>query len=224
MTPPIRTWILEDHGIVRDLMVDFLSRRTDMKVVGASGSSTPFLTACLSGEVDLAILDLMLEDTGGLRVLETLNTLERPPKVIVFSAMLTLDTVQTALKLGASGYIEKAAPIEEMNAALDRVIGGGIYLSPCVSAIASRLVEQQARSQRPETLTARELSLLAKIARGMSAKELAREIGLSEPATYKIKRQICAKLNVKSDQELTLIALRMGVISPESIVLGSKPA
>lgn len=218
---PLRTWVLEDHAIVRDLLVEFLQRQRDLQVVGASGSATPFLTACVKGEVDLAILDLMLEDTGGLRVLETLHTLPRPPKVIVFSAVLTLDTVQTALRLGACGYIEKAAPLEELSAALERVASGGVYLSPCVSAIASRLVEQQTRSQRPNTLTPRELSVLAKIAAGMNAKALARELGLSEPATYKIKRSICTKLNVESDQALTLVALRMGLISAESISPGS---
>lgn len=211
-----RIWVLEDHGTVRDLLLEFIATQPQFSIAGASGSAAPFLAAVAAGEVDIVLLDLMLDDTGGLRVLELLQAQPRPPKVIVFSALVTLHTVQTALQLGVSGYVEKAVPIEMLRAALERVAAGGIYLSPCVSALATKLVEQKAQNREPDSLTPRELSALAMIASGMNAKAIARALGIAEPTAYKLKNAIAHKLKAPSDQELTLTALRMGLISAES--------
>lgn len=210
---PCRIWVLEDHNAIRQLLADFVLVQPGYKVAGASARAEPLIEACKRGEVDLVLLDLMLEGTGGLKVLDTLTSLNLKPKVVVFSATVTLNTVQAALSWGVSGYVEKAAPLDQLQSAIARAASGGVYFSERVSTMVRRLIEQRsAGADAANALTPRELRVLELVARGMSAKQLAKELALSEPAIYKVKQAISAKLHAWTDQELTLNALRMGLI------------
>lgn len=210
---PCRIWILEDHDAIRQLLGDFVALHPQWTLAGASTRGKPMVEACARGEVDVVLLDLILEGRGGLKVLEDLAAIEPRPKVIVFSAVLTVHSVQSALCWGVNGYIEKAAPLPELEAAIERAAQGGVYLSERVSAIARSLVSRGHHTGEGALLTPRDLRVLELVARGTNTKALARVLGLSEPATYRLKGQVAAKLNAQSDQELTLIALRMGLIS-----------
>lgn len=231
MTPPAapecRIWILEDHHAIRQLLTEFVLVQPGLKVVGAGGDHAALVQACAAGQVDLVLLDLMLDGCGGLNVLERLGQGTGRPKVVIFSAVVTLHTVHAALHWGVSGYVEKAAPLEELQAAIARVAGGGVYFSERVSSIARTLVEGRGHRRSAVALTPRELNVLAMIARGMNAKLLAEHLSLSEPAIYKIKKTIAEKLQTNSDQELTLTALRMGLIgsfeAPLSGASGANP-
>lgn len=209
---PCRIWVLEDHAAISQLLTDFIAGEPAYRVAGASANSEPLLAACARGEVDLVLLDLMLEGIGGLRVLDELNRFEPRPKVVVFSATVTQHTVKTALSWGVQGYVEKAAPLEELHAAIARAASGGVFLSRRVSAITRRLIEQRNPKLEDAALSPRELRVLELLARGVTTKEIARELSLSEPATYRVKNAISAKLQAWSDPELTLQALRMGLI------------
>ncbi len=210
---PCRIWVLEDHNAIRQLLADFVLVQPGYKVAGASARAEPLLEACKKSEVDLVLLDLMLEGIGGLKVLEELSAFTPRPRVVVFSATVTMHTVQAALSWGVSGYVEKAAPLEQLQSAIARAATGGVFFSERVSTMVRRLIEQRSQgTEGPNTLTPRELRVLELVARGMSAKQLAKEMNLSEPAIYKVKQAISAKLHAWSDQELTLNALRMGLI------------
>ena len=221
--PECRIWILEDHHAIRQLLAEFVLVQPGLKVVGAGADHEALLQACAAGQVDLVLLDLMLDGCGGLTVLEMLGEGAARPKVIIFSAVVTLHTVHAALHWGVSGYVEKAAPLEELQAAIARVAGGGVYFSERVSSIARTLVEGRGHRRSAVALTPRELNVLGMIARGMNAKLLAERMGLSEPAIYKIKKIIADKLQTNSDQELTLTALRMGLIGPFETPLPGVP-
>lgn len=208
-----RIWVLEDHNAIRQLLSDFVLVQPGYKVAGASARAEPLLEACKQGEVDLVLLDLMLEGIGGLKVLEQLSTFNPKPRVVVFSATVTMHTVQAALGWGVSGYVEKAAPLDQLQAAIARAASGGVFFSERVSTMVRRLIEQRGiGAESANALSARELRVLELVARGMSAKQLAKEMSLSEPAIYKVKQAISAKLQAWTDQELTLNALRMGLI------------
>ncbi len=210
---PCRIWVLEDHDAIRQLLAQFVLVKPTYTVVGASARASDLIEACRRGEVDLVLLDLVLDGVGGLQVLEELATLTPRPKAVVFSGTATLHTVQAALSLGVSAYVDKSASLDQLRVAIARAAEGGVYFSERVSTIMRRLVEQRnAGSGGSHVLTSRELRVLELIARGFSAKELAAEVGLSEPAIYKIKQSISTKLQAWTDQQLTLNALRMGLI------------
>lgn len=219
--PSCRIWVLEDHNAIRQLLADFVVVQPGHKLAGASARAEPLIEACQRGEVDLVLLDLMLEGTGGLKVLEQLSSIATRPRVVVFSATVTMHTVQAALGWGVSGYVEKAAPLEQLQIAITRAATGGVYFSERVSTMVRRLIEQRSAGvDSANALTARELRVLECVARGLTAKQLAREFNLSEPAIYKVKQAISSKLKAWTDQELTLNALRMGLIGS----LGEDPA
>lgn len=211
---PCHLWIVEDHQAIRELLCSFAADIPSVRVVGSSGSAAPMLQAVQRQEVDLVILDLLLDGDGGLQVLETLAEVTQRPKVIVFSGMATLHTVQTAVEWGVSGYVDKSSQLEDLRRAIERSREEGAYFSNGPSSLIRQFIQRRGSEAGRPALTPRDRIILQKTAQGVHTKRIAEALKLSEPSIYKLKKSIMRKLEVKSDQELTLCALRMGLIHP----------
>lgn len=120
---PSRLWIVEDHESIRELLCDFARGLPAVELIGNSRNAEPMLATAKRDGLDLVILDLLLEGSGGLQVLEQLSAVSPRPKVIVFSGMATLHTVQTAVEWGVTGYVHKSSSLEDLRQAIDRSRG-----------------------------------------------------------------------------------------------------
>lgn len=213
--PSQRVWIIEDHVLFRELLGDFLRLRTGTAVVGSSSDETGLLEACDAGGVDVVILDLNLNRSGGMRILEALSRRPSFPAVMILSGTATEHSVQLATRLGARAYVDKTAALDEVALALARIASGGVYFSEAPSRLLSQLAFRGVNSEVNPDLTARETEILRRVARGVMVKEIATDLKMSKWAVYRVRAELLRKLAARSDRDLISYALRIGLADLE---------
>lgn len=160
--------------------------------------------------VDLALLDLGLDDGSGLEVLALCQTFPSPPACVVTTIFDDDGNLFSALRGGARGYLLKDRPAEELGVALRGIVAGQPPLSP---AIASRLL----RFFNPvipadETLSARESEVLVLVSKGYTVAETARSLGLSPNTVAGYVKDVYRKLRISNRAEAALEAQRRGLL------------
>lgn len=218
----LRTWIVEDHGAIRELLEDFVRRAPGYTVVGSGSNADEAIEAARRGEIDLLILDLLLPRQNGLTVLETLSTLAQKPRVMVFSAVTSLQSVEMCVRLGVVGYVEKNEPLEHLQVALQRIRQGGLFFSENASRILGQLVNR--RPDGPRIPNKRKLDLIRMISRGMTMKSISALLDVSEQYLYRQRQAIFQEWGVSSDQELVVRALQMGILDLDMLGTTGLPA
>jgi DNA-binding NarL/FixJ family response regulator len=208
----LRLWLVEDHVIFRDLLADFLRVANNIDVRGQTDDDRDLLAACEQGEVDAVVLDLNLNRTGGLAILEKLRRTRHPPAVMILSATVTEHSIQHAIRLGAQAYVEKTASLNEVRHALVRLREGKAYFSDQASRIMTQLAFRDPRTEGRLDLTARETDLLRDLARDIPIKEIASRLNLSKWSVYRMRTDLMHKLGSRSPEDLVSYALRIGLI------------
>jgi DNA-binding NarL/FixJ family response regulator len=148
----------------------------------------------------------------GLDFLKGLH-LDPMPQVLVFSANTTALAVREAPAAGVHGYIEKPASFTEFTHALKAVTGGRTYLGPEVSKSVQRIVDNPERAGADPELSVRERDVLRFVAEGFSSKEIAERLGLSVRTVENHRANITRRTGLKSIAQLTLHAVRLGLIA-----------
>ena len=209
-----RIWIFEDHQCFRQLLADFLHTLPDTEVVGNEDDEEQLFAAVDAGLVDLVMLDLNLRGAGGFRVMERLQQRSKPPAVLILSGQATAHSLNTAIRLGAAGYLQKTAPLEEILPALEKIRQGGIYFGEGAARQLAERVASGMAAKGAGDLTQREVELLTRLAHGASAKELAAERNLSRFTIYKMRTQLMRKIGADTQSDLVTYALRIGLMDP----------
>jgi len=208
--------IADDHGIVREGLRRLLESEPDFKVSGEASDGREVLERALTLRPDVVVLDISMPRLGGLETLERLRTDFATTKVILLSVHADPTFIQSAISLGADGYILKNGRVAEIVTAIRETMQGGSYFSPAVA----REIVERLRSPRPESedpfslLSTREREILHKIAEGLSAKEVAVELGVSTKTVEAHRTSLMRKLGVRKATELVRYALRHGLIEP----------
>jgi DNA-binding NarL/FixJ family response regulator len=208
--------IADDHGIVREGLRRLIESEENLKVCGEAEHGLEVLEEVARSRPDLVVLDITMPGMGGLETLERLRTDHKDTKVILLSVHNDPPFIQSAIGLGADGYVLKNGPTIEILTAIREVMKGGSYFSP---AVAREIVEQvrapKSASTDPFTLlSAREREVLHLIADGLSAKEVAAELSISAKTVEAHRTSLMRKLNVRKATELVRYALRHGLIEP----------
>lgn len=205
--------IVDDHPILRHGIAQMVAREDDMQVCGEAGSVPEALAFVASHAVDLAIVDLSLDDRSGMELIRTVR--ERYPHVrcLVLSMHDENLHAERALRAGASGYVMKQEATRKIIVALRRVRDGHIYLS---DALGSHLLQrlagaavQPAAGAPAQTLGAlsdRELEVLRLIGKGMKTGDIARTLNRSVHTIDAHRANIKRKLALKSAGELAQYA------------------
>ena len=214
--PMISILIADDHGIVREGLRRLLESESDFKVSGEASDGREVLVQVEALRPDVVVLDITMPRLGGLETLERLRTDFPGTKVILLSVHSDPAFIQSAISLGADGYILKNGRVAEIVTAIRETMQGGSYFSPAVA----REIVERLRSPRPESddpfslLSAREREILHRIAEGLSAKEVAVELGVSTKTVEAHRTSLMRKLGVRKATELVRYALRHGLIEP----------
>lgn len=207
----ISVMVVEDQTAIRQMLAAFLAATPNITVVGEAGSVDEALETATRTRPNVIVLDWMLAGGMGLDVLRGLR-MEPPPRVLVFSANTTELAIKEALAAGACGYIEKTASFTEFTEALKAVADGQTYLGPAISRVVQRMVSASG-GQAPNTeLSPREREVLRFLAEGMSSKEIAEQLGLSVRTVENHRGNISRRTGLKSIAQLTLHAVRLGLI------------
>ena len=210
---PIRILVADDHPIVRDGLVAVLSTQTDFEVVGEAADGRQVVEQTLALQPDVILLDLEMPEVDGVQALEQLRKLEQAVRAVVFTAFDTDERIFSALRAGAKGYLLKGAPREELFNAVRVVHAGGSLLQPVVaSRLLERFNEALPLTATPDTLTPRELEVLALVAQGLPNKEIAERLAISQRTVKFHVSSIMGKLGAANRTEAVALAVQQGLI------------
>jgi DNA-binding NarL/FixJ family response regulator len=203
---PIRILIVDDHPSVRDGLGLLLGTDPGFHLLGSFDGAEKALAFIRRNSVDVVLLDLRMPKISGLEVLPSILVVEPAPKVIVLSSFNFDEEVYQAARAGAHGYITKDASGAQILEAVRSVAVGKMYFP---HGIAARITERQGRSD----LSPRELQVLDMIARGLTNKEIAQVLMISQFTVRTHIVHIFEKLAVSDRTEAVAIASQQGIIN-----------
>lgn len=209
----IRVLIIDDHPIVHDGVATALNRTADIRLAAATQTVDEGVKALAEKRFDVVLLDMRLDGGDGLTALERLKAATPAVPIVVFSAYDLDEYVFGAIRAGAKGYVLKGTPGAELAAAIRKVHAGEAYVSPALSA---KLVEQmQPRGRGSRTLTVRELMVLRLIASGLSNRDIAGALGITERTVKFHVTAILNRLGADNRTQAVALAVRRGLLGDE---------
>lgn len=206
---PIRRHLLvaDDHDIIRQGLRLLLQEKLKDFEIEEARTGVEVLQQCRRRSWDLVLLDLTMPGRSGLELLADLKVEFPQMPVLIMSASPEEEFALRALREGAAGYLDKRTLAAEVVHAIERVGDGGRYVS---ARLASALADQLGGAARPlhTELSAREFQVLRRIAAGLTIKEIAGELGLSDKTVGTYRTRISEKLKLGTNVELTRYALQ----------------
>jgi DNA-binding NarL/FixJ family response regulator len=210
----ISVLVVDDHGIVREGLTRLLEADPEIEVCGQASDGREALEQAVRTRPDVVILDITMPHLGGLETLERLRIAHPAAKVILLSVHGDPPFVQSAVSLGAEGYLLKNGPASEVLEAVRAVMRGGSYFSPPVAREIVEQLRSPNRSVDPfAALSVREREVLHLIADGLSAKEIGRQLSISAKTVEAHRTSLMRKLGLRKATELVRYALRHGLVA-----------
>ena len=200
-----RILVVDDHPLVRSGLCNAIAETPDLEVCGEAEGWHEALQKTLTASPDLIVLDLNLKDGSGWTLLEQLQARGEMRPVLMLSVCDEQVYAQRMLKAGARGYLMKDAPIEDVLAAIRKVLAGNIALSEVMtSVLLDNAVHPAAVSVSMEQLSSREMQVFDMLGRGLSNKAIAEGLGVSPKTIGTYKTRLMEKLGVRTSSELVL--------------------
>ena len=201
----IRLVIVDDHPVVRDGLRGMLSTG-DFEVVGEAASGDEAVAVVTAVSPDVVLMDLRMPGSDGVSAIERLRG--HPCRVLVLTTYDTDRDVLPAIKAGATGYLLKDTPRDELHRSIRAAHSGEAVLSP---AVATRLLGQ-VREPALEPLSARELDVLALVAKGTTNRAVAAALFISEATVKTHLLHVYAKLGVSDRAAAVAVAYERGLL------------
>ena len=203
--------LVDDHAVVREGYRRLLERRADLRIEAEAGSADEALDYLRKATPDVIVLDLSLPDMGGIEL--TRRIMQRTPnaRILVFSMHRNQLFAAQAIRSGALGYITKSSSPELLIQAVYKVAAGGKMLSPDIAPeIALSLLEGE--TNPAAELSPREFEILRLLLDSRSVEQIGDILNISPKTVQNAHYQIKSKLGVKTDIELTKLAMKLKLI------------
>ena len=213
-SPPTRILLADDHQLLRQGLRSLLDAQEDFTVVGEAGDGREAVKLAIELASDVVMIDVSMPDLNGIEATRQITAALPKTRVLVVSMHTGRQTVVETLRAGASGYLAKVSSFDEVERALRTVIAGNRYLSPGVAgSVVDELVSPGERSAAYASLTPREREVLQLLAEGQSSKEVGAALFISARTVDVHRKNLMDKLGLRSAAQLTLYAVRAGLIS-----------
>ena len=216
----IRVLIADDERLVRAGFRRILDDEDDIRVVAEAADGEEAVTRAAEARPDVVLMDMRMPVVNGIEATRRIVVDENAPRVLVLTTFDLDEYVYSALQAGASGFLLKDAPEEQLLAAIRVVSAGGALFSPTVTR---RLIDEfarrhevNARTVSIEALTPRENEVLLLVAQGMSNAEIAAELVVSEHTAKTHVARILAKLGLRDRAQAVVAAYESGLVRPGS--------
>jgi len=210
----IRVVLVDDHAVVRTGFRMLLhAPSSGIEVVGEAADGETLLAELSRWRPDVVVLDLTMPGLGGLETLRRLRTRDNAPRVLVLSAHEDTAHPRRAFDAGAHGFVSKRSAPETLPEAIRAVAQGRRYLD-AHTAQTLALARLQGAAEPIEALSEREFDVFLRLARGGSVAEIAQALKLSPNTVGTHLYRIKQKLGATNQAELTLLAVRWGLIEP----------
>lgn len=209
----IRVLLADDHVLVREGLRALLAKEADIQVVAEAGDGREAIRVARETRPDVAAMDLSMPLLNGLEAARQMAVWDRPPGVILLTVHAEDRYALEAIRAGVRGYVLKKQAAADLVRAIREVSGGGVYLSPGISAAVVEAVRSPKVLQE-EPLTAREREVLQLVAEGKTTKEIAILLGVSVKTADAHRTRLMQKLDIHDIASLTRYAIRRGIIQP----------
>ena len=212
--------VVDDHDLVRMGIVRMLADIDGYQVVGDAKSGEEAVTKARILKPDVILMDVKMPGMGGLEATKKLLTVNPVLKIIAVTACDD-DVYPTRLmQAGAVGYVTKGAEFTEITDAIDKVIRGDLYMSNSIAQqLALKTFSGNSNQESPfEKLSQRELQTAMLIANGQKVNDIANTFCVSPKTVNSYRYRIFEKLDINSDVELTLLAVKHNLLDPEAVV------
>ena len=213
----MRVIVCEDHELVRKSLISLLAIEADVEVVGECENGRQLLELVKSLRADVVLADIAMPEMNGIDAARRIRELSPGTRVIILSNYTNEVYVRGAIDAGAVGYVLKSGAAKDLMLAMRQGSRRHVYLSEEVAAIADRL-----RDDRPahpdrvgQPLSPREREVLQLIAEGMSSKEIAGRLRISEATVKTHRNHIMEKIGTHDLAGMTRHAIRLGLIHVE---------
>jgi DNA-binding NarL/FixJ family response regulator len=219
----IRVLLVDDQALIRAGFRMILDAEEDLEVVGECADGTQAVDSVRRLKPDVVLMDIRMPEMDGIEATRLVADGEGAPKVLMLTTFDLDEYVYDALRAGASGFLLKDVPAEQLIDGIRVVAEGEALLAPSVTRrliqeFSRGAVAQQSAPAELEELTPRELEVFKLIARGMSNAEIAAELIVSETTVKTHVARVLMKLGVRDRVQAVVLAYESGVVAPGSTV------
>jgi DNA-binding NarL/FixJ family response regulator len=206
----VRLVLVDDHSIVRQGLHSILDPDPGFEVVGEAGSGAEALRLIEAAQPDIVLLDLKLPDVDGVQLCRQIGRISPGTAAVILTAFIDQHLVDAAVRAGARGYLLKNAEDLHLAERLRAVVQGQVVVDPRAAAILTGFV----RSSAPvfQSLTPRETEVLLTMALGLTNKEIAVKLDLSENTIKGYVKEILGKMGVRNRVEAIASARQNGLL------------
>jgi DNA-binding NarL/FixJ family response regulator len=208
----IRILVVDDHILVRDSLCRLLDGEIDMEVVGKASTGHKAVSLCRSEHPDVVLLDYSLPDIDGLETTQQIIALGGDSRVLVLTMHSNEEYATRLIRIGASGFVVKAASTDELLVAIRKVAQRGIYISPDIQEKMIARIGQPAEVAPEAALSNRELQVLLLLAKGSTTREAAKSLGIAVSTVETHRSRMLDKLNLRNNSDLTRFAIRRKLV------------
>ncbi len=201
----LRVILADDHPVVRDGLAAIINQQPDMQVIAAASDGDEAMMLFLQHQPDVLVLDLRMPRLDGANVVTRLLEVQPKARILIMTTYDSDEDIFRSLSQGAKGYILKDAPRQEILSAIRAVSNDQPYTS---SSIATKAIQRMVRPN----LTQREQHVLQQLAQGLSNKEIARRLDITEGTAKTHVKAILTKLDAISRTEAVAVAHRRGLV------------
>ena len=197
----IKILIADDHAVVRMGLASLFSAKPDLEVVGQAKNGEIAVRDAKRLQPDVVIMDLMMPGMNGIETTSAIRASVPSAKILVLTSCTASDSISNALDAGAQGAIMKSAENTELIAAIRKIASGTHYISPEIKTLME--------NDPPVTgLTGRQTEILQSLTRGLTNKDIAKQLGLSIRSVEDHVDRILERIGAANRAEAVAIALR----------------
>ena len=219
---PIRALIVDDHALFRRGLEMVLAAEDDIELVGEASDGTEAVQKAGESLPDVVLMDIRMPRSSGIEACRAMKEVAPSSKIVMLTISDEEEDLFEAIRAGASGYLLKDIPLDEVADVVRAVHGGQSLINPSMAAklltefatLAKRDedAEQPVEQVPAPKLTDREMQVLKLVARGMNNRDIAKELFISENTVKNHVRNILEKLQIHSRMEAVMVAVREKLI------------
>jgi two-component system NarL family response regulator len=217
---PIRALIVDDHALFRRGLEMVLAAEDDIELVGEASDGTEAVQKAAESLPDVVLMDIRMPKSSGIEACRAMKEAAPSSKIVILTISDEEEDLFEAIRAGASGYLLKDIPLDEVAEVVRAVYGGQSLINPSMAGklltefatLAKRDDEERAQQVPAPKLTDREMQVLKLVARGMNNRDIAKELFISENTVKNHVRNILEKLQIHSRMEAVMIAVREKLI------------
>jgi DNA-binding NarL/FixJ family response regulator len=217
---PIRAMIVDDHALFRRGLEMVLDSEPDIELVDQASDGAEAVEKAAESLPDVVLMDIRMPRSSGIEACRAVKEAAPSAKIVILTISDEEEDLFEAIRAGASGYLLKDIPLDEVAGAVRAVHGGQSLINPSMAGklltefatLAKRDDEERAQELPAPRLTEREMQVLKLVARGMNNRDIAKELFISENTVKNHVRNILEKLQIHSRMEAVMVAVREKLI------------